>query len=284
MFWRWTLSLVALGLRVGEAVDGVTEVQCQNRSLQINSDISRPCLCAFDVDRTLTGYQELLSECPNNEVKDGVKDFAYLYATPRGFGFLTLSELAQGLNSTFCRRCYLGVASAGGAGLDDEKAVLLSVLHAGVDPSLSAALPNWTTEEDPSQQIESAAPFVVWCGEGGKHRCVSKIVEWYSERNVTILDEDVYFFDDKEDNIRPFAGTDYNALQVSCNSRNGSRGLCGALPSEVTPVRGVVLCADGAQVCLEDIDHSPMDTSTAGDAALTAAYLVVAMALSSVVQ
>ena len=55
-----------------------------------------PCLCAFDVDRTLTGYQELNSECPNNLVKDGVKDYAYLYATPRGFGFLTLSELAQG--------------------------------------------------------------------------------------------------------------------------------------------------------------------------------------------
>jgi len=33
---------------------------------------------------------------------------------------------------------------------------------------------------------------------------------------------------------------------------NGSRGLCGGLPSEVTPVRGVVLCADGAQVCLEE--------------------------------
>lgn len=39
---------------------------------------------------------------------------------------------------------------------------------------------------------ESEAPFVVWCGEGGKHRCVEKIVEWYSsEHNVTILDEDV---------------------------------------------------------------------------------------------
>jgi hypothetical protein len=33
---------------------------------------------------------------------------------------------------------------------------------------------------------------VVWCGEGGKHRCVSKIVEWYSsQHNVSILDEDV---------------------------------------------------------------------------------------------
>ena len=39
---------------------------------------------------------------------------------------------------------------------------------------------------------------------------------------------------------------------IPCGIGNGSRGLCGALPSEVTPVRGVVLCADGAQVCLEE--------------------------------
>ena len=46
-------------------------------------------------------------------------------------------------------------------GRQDEKAVLLSVLHAGVDPSLSAALPNWTTEEDPSQQIAPWLPLKV---------------------------------------------------------------------------------------------------------------------------
>ena len=46
-------------------------------------------------------------------------------------------------------------------GRQDEKAVLLSVLHAGVDPSLSAALPNWTTEEDPSQQIAAWLPLKV---------------------------------------------------------------------------------------------------------------------------
>ena len=162
-----------------------------------------PCLCAFDVDRTLTGYQELNSECPNNLVKDGVKDYAYLYATPRGFGFLTLSELAQGLgtplegpslaglSSTFCQRCYLGIASAGGAGLDDEKAALLSILRAGAAAAAVEAMPNWTTEEDPSQQIESEAPFVVWCGEGRKHLCVQKIVDWYEEKNISIAEEDV---------------------------------------------------------------------------------------------
>lgn len=206
--------------------------QCQNRSLENRSTkpgVDRPCLCAFDVDRTLTGYQELREECPLNLVKDGVKDYAYLYATPRGFGFLTLSELSQGLNATFCRHCYLGIASAGGAGLDDEKAVLSSVLHAGVARGeLYEALPNWTTGENPEEQVESEAPFVVWCAEGQKNLCVKKIVEWYrSERNVSISDEDVYFFDDKEDNISPFVQTNYNAFQVSCGSRNGSRGLCG---------------------------------------------------------
>ena len=34
--------------------------------------------------------------------------------------------------------------------------------------------------------------------------------------------KDVYFFDDKEDNVRPFTGTSYNALQVSCGTRGAA--------------------------------------------------------------
>ena len=96
-----------------------------------------------------------------------------------------------GLSSTFCRRCYLGIASAGGAGLDDEKAALLSVLRNAVTAAAVEAMPNWTTEEDPSQQVESEAPFVVWCGEGRKHLCVQKIVDWYGAQNISIAEEDV---------------------------------------------------------------------------------------------
>lgn len=96
-----------------------------------------------------------------------------------------------GLSSTFCQRCYLGIASAGGAGLDDEKAALLSILRAGAAAAAVEAMPNWTTEEDPSQQIESEAPFVVWCGEGRKHLCVQKIVDWYEEKNISIAEKDV---------------------------------------------------------------------------------------------
>ncbi|CAK9003554.1 unnamed protein product [Durusdinium trenchii] len=257
--------------------------QCQNRSLENRSTkpgVDRPCLCAFDVDRTLTGYQELREECPLNLVKDGVKDYAYLYATPRGFGFLTLSELSQGLNATFCRHCYLGIASAGGAGLDDEKAVLSSVLHAGVARGeLYEALPNWTTGENPEEQVESEAPFVVWCAEGQKNLCVKKIVEWYrSERNVSISDEDVYFFDDKEDNISPFVQTNYNAFQVSCGSRNGSRGLCGGRVAEVWDTKGVFLCEGEQQVCMEDLHTttaSPIAMSHAWGSSASAAWAAV---------
>jgi len=38
-----------------EHASGVEQLDAK---LRINTDISRPCLCAFDVDRTLTGYQE----------------------------------------------------------------------------------------------------------------------------------------------------------------------------------------------------------------------------------
>lgn len=42
------------------------------------------------------------------------------------------------------------------------------------------------------------------------------------QRNeVVVLTHLRYFFDDKEDNIRPFGDTGFNAMQVSC----GSRGL-----------------------------------------------------------
>eukprot|EP00438_Fugacium_kawagutii_P011663 Skav232197 [mRNA] locus=scaffold3716:44248:51842:+ [translate_table: standard] len=177
---RWWLVLVS----------AAAELQCRNQSIEKLA--ARPAAEGIRRFQTeaLSGHAcELLSECPNNLVKDGVKDFAYLYATPRGFGFLTLSELSQGLDRTFCRSCYLGVASAGGAGLDDEKDVILSVLKAAVS----------------RLGTQHPMPDGAW-----------------------------YFFDDKEDNIRPFSGTSYNALQVSCESRR--------LVLQVADLEGLVAC------------------------------------------
>ena len=67
------------------------------------------------------------------------------------------------------------------------------IFNSYFDITRGSLILSWGLVESPKLVAqESEAPFVVCCGEGGKHRCVSKIVEWYSsEHNVTILDEDV---------------------------------------------------------------------------------------------
>ena len=71
------------------------------------------CLCIFDIDRTLTGKQGDLTSptCDKNKLENSIWDTAY------GGGWLTLSEAAQTLPETFCNSCYLGVVSAGDAGV-----------------------------------------------------------------------------------------------------------------------------------------------------------------------
>merc|ERR1711933_261408 len=80
-----------------------------------------PCLCIFDIDRTLTGRQGDTAACPANSVQTGVLDTAY------GGGTLTLSQLAQAVSNTFCNACYLGTISAGTASGDHS--VERGVLH-----------------------------------------------------------------------------------------------------------------------------------------------------------
>merc|ERR1712205_185623 len=67
------------------------------------SSSSRPCLCIFDVDRTLTGKQGTAADCPSDLEVPGVPDDAYSRGT------LRLSVAAEQLNQTFCAQCYLGV-------------------------------------------------------------------------------------------------------------------------------------------------------------------------------
>merc|ERR1712113_796917 len=78
------------------------------------------CLCIFDIDRTLTGAQGRKEMCPANKPFPGVWDNAY------GNGDLSLSELGQGINKTFCGGCRLGIVSHGTAGGKKMKRVVLS--------------------------------------------------------------------------------------------------------------------------------------------------------------
>mmetsp|Transcript_26921 Transcript_26921/g.47909 ORF Transcript_26921/g.47909 Transcript_26921/m.47909 type:complete len:254 (+) Transcript_26921:100-861(+) len=77
----------------------------------------QPCLCIFDIDRTLTGKQGDTGRCPGNRVTDGW-DGAY------GGGKLTLSKLGQQIGSTFCGQCRLAAITAHGSQRQQVEAVL----------------------------------------------------------------------------------------------------------------------------------------------------------------
>merc|ERR1712196_35978 len=91
--------------------------------------------------------------------------------------------------------------------------------------------------------------IVVKAQDGKKQNYVLDILRWFeSELNINVKKQDVYFFDDREDNVKPFNGTGMNAQQISCNSRDGEIGACGGLVKEVTQKQGVHLCAASSMV------------------------------------
>lgn len=189
--------------------------------------LAAPCLCAFDVDRTLTGKQGLRAPtCPGNSVVPGVGDPAY------GGGVLTLSEVGQAVQRTFCGGCYVATVSHGDAGGPVEQAVLLQHLRGVETP------PNvW------SYGCRVRSPLVLGCAEGQKQLAVRAIIDWYrTNRRVSIADADVYMFDDREDNVSPFRLTRFNARQISCPTRDGPVGLCGAALWEIQRTPGVHTC------------------------------------------
>jgi len=63
------------------------------------SEMSGKCLCVFDVDRTLTGKQGRIAQCPADHVHPAIWDTAY------GGGQLMLSDLGTHLHQTFCNEC-----------------------------------------------------------------------------------------------------------------------------------------------------------------------------------
>ena len=68
-------------------------------------------------------------------------------------------------------------------------------------------------------------PKVVTQPDGLKQVAVKNIVDWYAHwQGVQIADRDVHFFDDRADNVEPFARTNYSARQVSCHTRDPDLG------------------------------------------------------------
>ena len=76
-----------------------------------------PCLCIFDIDRTLTASQAAArkgshNQCPAAHSFDHpyIKDTAY-----GGGGPLAFSEVGQHIENSFCKECWLGIISTGDA-------------------------------------------------------------------------------------------------------------------------------------------------------------------------
>ncbi|CAJ1342376.1 unnamed protein product, partial [Effrenium voratum] len=170
------------------------------------------CLCVFDIDRTLTGKQQLAgpdSECPNNLVTQ-IWDTAY------GGGYLTLSHAAQHLNQTFCQECLLGVVSAGDAGGENSplRSFLLNqVLRSKAFDQLDQRKSAWSL-----QQVNS--PLVLGWANKLKQDALHGIVAWYSQQGFNIIPQKVHFFGDRHENIPPFRSTPFNAREISCAHRD----------------------------------------------------------------
>lgn len=183
------------------------------------------CLCLFDVDRTLTGKQGMAGKCPGTQLHAGVQDTAF------GGGELVLSPLGVGVKNTFCGKCHLGIVSAGAAGGPGEKAVLQESLASGGCGTV------WSTPG----AINS--PLVMGCPDAQKAKCAKGIVDWFKKaKHIDIPAEEVYFFDDHTGNTNGFDAFGFNARQVSCPSREGVIGLCGAQLNEIVREKGVTNC------------------------------------------
>jgi len=205
------------------------------------------CLCIFDIDRTLTGKQDAGITCPSNLDQTGVVDTAY------SGGTLSISELAQKLSHTFCTGCFGGIISSGpasGAGSDERRVVvdlLRDAVLRGIPRESEVAWSDHPTIRGLGPAGSRNTAFYVNVPEGTKQDVVPKIVAFHKGHFwVNIPDEQVYMFDDKRGNVEPFEQTAYNAVQVSCTTRDGhpvmGRGLCGGTLEEAKALTGVHLC------------------------------------------
>ena len=238
-----------------ECCSGLQE--CQLGHLSVCSDSctvhqEASCLCVFDLDRTLTAKQGSAKACPRTKDTD-LFDKAY------GTGNATLSALAAaGIDTTFCRDCYLGICSSGvGGGKDSEwnQFILNNIMRTRPQDHLTERFPfvkDWSWGG--SERLRLSSPFVLHQPAERKPMAIEAIRKWYeSTFNFVINKDHVHFFDDSVENIQQFKQEGIQAKEVSCASRfnynsGDSIGVCGALPEEI-----VASGTSGPSLCDEAI-------------------------------
>jgi hypothetical protein len=202
-----------------------------------------PCLCVFDIDRTLTAKQGWAGQCPTAEEKQGMPDYAYAKGT------LVLSEIgSKGIGSTFCAKCNTGIVTAGVAS-GDNSAERRMVLHAIGETNKTFS--DWWQDVKFNPNAAVQTSLVLEAVDGKKQESVRSMVNWWkSKHQLDIADANVWFFDDIHDNVQAFEGTGFNAIQVSCDSRgpaeaggwDGKVGGCGGQLHEVVKKTGIHTC------------------------------------------
>merc|ERR1712192_12976 len=146
-----------------------------------------PCLCIFDIDRTLTAKQFTFKrdpmtqkqKCPGSKPVWGAWDNAY------GVGTLTLSALGSGgIAQTACGICYMGVCSRGSAGNSEEKRIIAEqVLNTAPFRALLANQSDaklWTY----GLHIPAKSPLVLRAGDRRKQWAVEGILAWYWSKGI----------------------------------------------------------------------------------------------------
>mmetsp|Transcript_129011 Transcript_129011/g.248598 ORF Transcript_129011/g.248598 Transcript_129011/m.248598 type:complete len:308 (-) Transcript_129011:31-954(-) len=202
------------------------------------SSKSHGCLCAFDIHRTLSTKQGAVAHCPGSRQFDGAEDYSWR-ASAKDPAALILSDAGQHLNQTFCRDCYLAIITCGDYSEQNDAG-----WHA-MDVAMksgSKIAAKWKLSQ---RGFKIQSPYVMeYCD---KPEGVRAIKDWYASQSVTILDADVYYFDDEPRYIKDFVASPYNARQVSCGSRD-----CNALSEHYCPARTCPdcgTCSDCHNIC-----------------------------------
>jgi len=198
---------------------------------------TRPCMCAFDIDRTLTAGQK--DHCPSNikAVQPTIYDNAYAR------GNLRLSEAgALSIAKTTCKNCYTAIVSRGDAAGKNSKMrqyIIDNVIQTDVTKKLidsgkiKADWTDWRVQCHGTGS-KTTTPFIVKSPNECKKHGVEAIRKLYAEAGVNIAKRDVFFFDDHSSNIPVFKGFGFNAFEIGCASHKHSHtSRCGATEAEI---------------------------------------------------
>mmetsp|Transcript_63632 Transcript_63632/g.169096 ORF Transcript_63632/g.169096 Transcript_63632/m.169096 type:complete len:298 (+) Transcript_63632:57-950(+) len=250
-----TAAALAAVLHAGGAgprgVHSIGEEKGVTALAAVPSAEEEPCLCAFDIDRTLTCKQGWADQCEGTVEQPGTEDSAF------SGGGMIFSQAAANIQDTFCGKCLRAIVSAGDAGGEGsgERGKLLEVVG-GTESS-------WQ-DINYDQNAEVSTPLVVHAVDGNKQDSVRSILEWArNHQGMDIKDARVWFFDDLLKNVEGFRGSGFNARQVSCKSRgpveqwvswDGKIGGCGAVVDEIVPEEGVHIC-EGVPLKPEGLDE-----------------------------